>query len=37
MFNIEEAVHFNKNSIALPDEGDFQLLLDFLSQYVHFV
>ena len=32
---IEEIVQFNSNSIALPDKGDFQSLLDFHPQYVH--
>jgi len=32
---IKELVQFNSKLIALPDEGDFQLLFGFHPQYVH--
>jgi hypothetical protein len=34
---IKEIVQFNSNSMALPDEGDVQSLLEFHPQYVHLV
>jgi len=34
---IKEIVQFNSNSIALPDEGDVQSVLDIHPQYVHLV